>query len=194
MKNFEIDLITLDLGLGGEDGLAIARQVREQSNIPIVIVSGKSDDVDRIVGLELGADDYIVKPFNIREVLARIRAVLRRYTFQQNEPSREGDLVRFCDWEFNIAARELHNPSGNLVTLTTGEFELLAAFVQRPGRTLSREQLLDLLKGDQAATFDRAIDTLVGRLRKKIEPDPDVPTFIKTVRGAGYVFSATVTK
>jgi DNA-binding response OmpR family regulator len=191
LKGGGIDLVTLDLNLRNEDGLAIARGVRTYSDVPIVMVTARGDDVDRIVGLEVGADDYIAKPFNVREVLARVRAVLRRTQARaDNGPQSERDLVRFGGFVLDLAARELCTVAGRAVALTGAEFNLLEVFVGHAGRVLSREMLLELAVGTNAEPLERAIDTLVGRLRKKIETDPSAPSLIKTVRGAGYIFTA----
>jgi DNA-binding response OmpR family regulator len=195
-----INLITLDLRLGGEDGLELARRVRGKLNVPIVMISGKGDPIDRVVGLELGADDYISKPFHLREVLARVRAVLRRYE-GQGEPAAPvaaantgGARYKFGDWALDIGRRELSGKAGSRHELTTAEFNLLEIFVSRPGRVLSRDNIMDLLKGIEWSPVDRTIDNLVGRLRKKIEAQPDTPDLIKTVRGVGYVFTGAVAK
>ncbi len=193
-----VGLITLDLRLGGEDGLDVARRVRSQHNIPIVMISGKGDMIDRVVGLELGADDYISKPFHLREVLARVRAVLRRYEGAvETAPTRSeapGGRYKFAGWVLNTPRRELALKDGVKQELTTAEFNLLEIFVTRPGRVLSRDNLMDLLKGIEWSPVDRTIDNLVGRLRKKIETQPDAPELIKTVRGVGYVFTAEVVR
>ena len=187
LKKHTIGLITLDLNLGRENGLALARDIRVQHDVPIIMVTAKADDVDRIIGLELGADDYITKPFNLREVLARIRAVLRRYERGASETA--SGKITFGDLALDVDSRELKRSNGELVMLTTAEFKLLEVLAKRPSRVLSRDSLMDLLKGHEATAFDRAIDTLVGRLRKKVEADPETPTLIKTVRGVGYVFT-----
>jgi two-component system, OmpR family, response regulator len=199
-----VDLVTLDLNLGGEDGLALAREIRAGRNVPIIMISGKSDTIDRVVGLELGADDYISKPFHLREVLARVRAVLRRYEAHGAEglaksaaaagstPSTPS--LAFEGWQLDLDRRELRSDAHGAVELTTAEFNLLAIFVQRPSRVLSRDDIMDLLKGHDWSPLDRSIDTLVARLRKKIERDSDTPKLVKTVRGVGYVFSASVTR
>lgn len=193
LKSKSISLITLDLGLAGEDGLSLARHVRTMSQVPIIMVTAKSSDIDRVVGLEIGADDYITKPFNLREVLARVRAVLRRTSPNQNEVSQSprSKAFEFHNWYLDVASRQAQHKGEN-VLLTTQEFRLLEAFVLRPGRVLSRDQLLDFIRGNDAELLDRAIDTLVSRLRQKIEPDPSAPTLIKTVRSAGYIFTAKV--
>lgn len=193
-------LITLDLNLAGEDGLALAREIRARHDIPIIMITAKDSEIDRVVGLELGADDYIVKPFNVREVLARVRAVLRRYEppAAATKPAAEAGPVheryRAGGWILDVTARELRAGDGKLVELTTAEFNLLELFVRRPSRVLSRDAIMDLLKGQDWSPLDRSIDTLVGRLRKKIEPDVETPTMIKTVRGVGYVFTADVVR
>lgn len=195
-----IDLVLLDLMIPGEDGLSLARYIRQRSAIPIIMLTGKGDLIDRVVGLESGADDYITKPFELREVLARIRTVMRRAgprgTAPRDAPHGEdteadGALL-FQGWRLDLVSRELTRPAGGAVPLTTGEFELLRAFASHPNRVLSRSQLMDLVKGRDWAAYDRAIDTQVGRLRKKIEGEPGAPTLIKTVRGVGYVFAAAV--
>jgi two-component system, OmpR family, response regulator len=186
-----VSLVTLDLRLGGEDGLELARRVRMKDNLPIVMISGKGDPIDKVVGLELGADDYISKPFHLREVLARVRAVLRRYeaAAAPSERGHTGAKHRFAGWVLDIARRELRAQDGARQELTTAEFNLLEIFLARPARVLSRDNLMDLLKGAEWSPVDRSIDNLVGRLRKKIETRPDAPELIKTVRGVGYVFT-----
>lgn len=193
-----IDLVLLDLVMPGEDGLSLARHVRQRSDIPIIMLTGKGDLIDRVAGLEAGADDYIGKPFHLREVLARIRTVLRRgraMTQASQTGSREvRETLVFEAWRFDLVHRELSRRTGEIVPLTTGEFELLRVFAAHPHRVLSRDQLMNLVKGQEWAAYDRAIDAQVARLRKKIESDPASPALIKTVRGAGYVFATTVTK
>ncbi len=193
----DIDLVTLDLKLGGESGLEIAREMRAKCNVPIVMITGKGDTIDRIVGLELGADDYIAKPFHVREVLARVRAVLRRY---EPSPHTDGgapnhsDVFQFDRWTLDPGKRELRADDGVEQALTTAEFNMLKMFVERPGRTLTRDNIMDLLKGHDWSPFDRSIDTLIVRVRRKIEAQPDMPKLIKTVRSVGYVFAADVKK
>lgn len=192
-----VGLITLDLKLGGEDGLSLAREVRSTHNVPIVMITGKDDPIDRVVGLELGADDYIVKPFHLREVLARVRAVLRRYEAAQPAKASavatpDASSFAFEGFELRPARRELATASGQNVDLTTAEFNMLQMFVERPGRVLSRDNIMDFLKGHEWSPMDRSIDSLVARLRKKIEADSDNPRLIKTVRGVGYVFAGEV--
>lgn len=197
-----VDLITLDLKLGGENGLEIAQEIRASSNVPVIMITGKGDMIDRVVGLELGADDYIAKPFHVREVLARVRAVLRRYeapafASQAADPAKaapDGERFQFEHWMLDIAKRELKGIDGQVQELTTAEFNMLEMFVRRPSRVLSRDNIMDLLKGHDWSPFDRSIDSLIVRLRRKIEPDSDHPRFIKTVRGVGYVLAVEVRK
>jgi two-component system OmpR family response regulator len=195
LKDHAIDLIILDLRMPGEDGMQIARRVRDQSSLPIIVVSGRLDEADRVMALELGADDYVTKPFSPRELLARIRTVLRRSAATQVLTGRQLDVraYRFAGWELNIGTRKLISPAGVRIDLTNGEFSLLSAFLAAPGRVLSREQLLEAsrLYDD---VFDRSIDVQILRLRRKIEENPSTPQFIKTERGAGYTFAAAVEK
>jgi len=188
-----IDLVVLDLMLPGEDGLSICRRLAVDSGIPIIILTARGSDTDRIVGLEMGADDYLPKPFNPRELLARIRAILRRSeavpaVHRTDMPSRLG----FDGWKLDLALRRLYTPDRVRVRLTSGEFELLVAFCQHPQQILTRDQLLDLTRGRGANVFDRSIDIQVSRLRRKIETDPKDPKLIQTVRTGGYVFAAEV--
>ncbi len=187
------DLLVLDLMLPGEDGLSLCRRVRAASSLPIVMLTAVGEDTDRIVGLEMGADDYMAKPFNPRELLARIRAVLRRGAVAPGPAeAAAGRALAFDGWRLDTARRELRDPDGALVDLTAGEFDLLAALAERPNRVLSRDALLDLTRGRAAVPFDRSVDVQVSRLRRKIEADPRDPARIKTVRGGGYVFAARV--
>lgn len=196
----QTDLITLDLALGGEDGLDLARRIRAAHNIPIIMISGKGDTIDRVVGLELGADDYISKPFHLREVLARVRAVLRRYEGplpqipNHGAPATKRGRLVFGGWALDLARRELTDDHDTAHELTTAEFNLLEIFAERPGRVLSRDNIMDQLKGADWSPVDRTIDNLVARLRKKIETDPNAPRLIKTVRGIGYVFTPDVSR
>jgi len=186
-------LVVLDLMLPGESGLDLARWLRSQSDVPIVMLTAMGEETDRIVGLELGADDYVAKPFNPRELLARVRAVLRRAsgeTAAAKEPPAKA--IRFAGWTLEPGRRRLLNPDEVEVPLTGGEYELLTVLVERPNRVLTRDMLMDLLRGRQAGPFDRAIDVAVSRLRRKLEDDGRNPTLIKTVRGGGYVLAATV--
>jgi two-component system, OmpR family, response regulator len=187
------DLIVLDLMLPGEDGLAICRRLRKTTRMPIVMLTAKAEELDRIIGLEMGADDYLAKPFNPRELLARVRAVLRR-TAGEAEPS-TGETMRlhaFCGHRLDVLGRRLENADGAEVSLTGAEFDLLQVLVERPGRVLSRDRLLDLTQGRAAGPYERSIDILISRIRRKIERDPHHPEIIKTVRSGGYMFSAEV--
>ncbi|HVI52506.1 MAG TPA: response regulator [Candidatus Sulfotelmatobacter sp.] len=188
-----IDLVVLDLMMPGEDGLSLCRRLRATSTMPVIMLTAMGEDTDRIVGLEMGADDYLPKPFNPRELLARIKAVLRRAqaVVAAAAPS-AGEALCFEGWTLEVGSRRLLNPSGEEVVLSTGEWELLYAFVTHPRRVLSRDQLLDLARGRSAVPFDRSIDIQVMRLRRKVEDDPRDPHLIKTVRGGGYMFSAEV--
>ncbi len=190
-------LIVLDVKMPGEDGFAIARGVRQTSDVPIIMLTGQAHEVDRVLGLELGADDYLVKPFSPRELLARIKAIMRRY-----EPRPEPDVTgarrdvdirtyRFCGWELAIGSRRLKSPDGKRIDLTNGEFALLVTFLKAPRHVLSRDQLLEgsRLHDD---VYDRSIDVQILRLRRKIEADPNEPKLIRTERGAGYYFDAEV--
>jgi two-component system OmpR family response regulator len=190
-----IDLIVLDLMLPGEDGLSLCRRLRASSAIPIVMLTAKGEDIDRIIGLEMGADDYLPKPFNPRELLARVRAVLRRGTADRPQ-TEEGvaQFLSFAGWKLQPGLRELSNPDGAKVALTGAEFDLLHAFCERPGRVLSRDQLLDLTQGRAAGPFERSVDVLVSRLRQKMEADPRHPHFIKTIRSGGYLFTPQVAR
>jgi two-component system OmpR family response regulator len=190
-----IDLILLDLMLPGEDGLSLCRSLRTHSNIPIIMLTAKGDEVDRVIGLEMGADDYLPKPFGSRELVARIRAVLRRSreAGAASDPSERPKQYRFGRWRLDTDRRELIRDDGTVVPLSTGEYDLLVVLVQRPQRVLSRDKLLDLARGRTATTLDRSIDTQVSRLRRKIEEDPTNPIIIKTVWGGGYVFTPAVT-
>jgi two-component system OmpR family response regulator len=192
------DLILLDIRLPDQDGLTIARRLRTTSTIPIIMLTGMGSDVDRIVGLELGADDYVVKPFNPRELVARIKAVLRRTSGQPMKASPSEslghDCRRFGGWLLDRTARVLTDPAGNPVSLTNAEYLLLEALVEAPHRVLSREHLLERTHAFEADVFDRTIDVLILRLRRKIEPNPQAPRFIRTERGAGYVFGVDVEK
>jgi DNA-binding response OmpR family regulator len=192
-----IDLVLLDLVMPGEDGLSLARDIRRGSTVPIIMLTGKGDLIDRVAGLEAGADDYIAKPFHLREVLARIRTVLRRAAAPPPPaapaPSVPGEVLLFSGFRLDLVRRELFRATGEAVPLTAGEFELLRVFASHPNRVLNRDQLMDLIMGREWASYDRAVDSRVVRLRRKIEPDPDHPALIKTVRGGGYVFAAAVT-
>lgn len=192
----EIDLIVLDLMLPGEDGLALCRQLRSRCNIPVIMLTAMGDETDRIIGLEMGADDYIAKPFSPRELLARIKAVIRRANSlperHRNHLTPGSQRLRFDQWLFDTAKRELIDAQGVTLTLSTAEYDLLSAFVEHPQRVLSRDQLLDLARGRESQLFDRSIDTLVSRLRRKLERDPKKPQLIKTVWGGGYMFTPEI--
>jgi DNA-binding response OmpR family regulator len=190
-----VDVVVLDLRLKSEDGMELARRLRQDSTIPIIMVTGKRDEADRVMGLELGADDYITKPFSPRELLARVRAVLRRYRIvQEVMPARDERrrAYRFAGWELNLRTRRLTSPTGERIELTNGEFSLLQAFCAAPQRVLSRDQLLELSRLNRAEVYDRSIDVQILRLRRKIEPDASHPAYIKTERGAGYIFDVAV--
>jgi len=189
-----IDLLLLDLRLPSEDGLRLARIVRESSRIPIVILTGRIDEADRVMGLELGADDYVTKPFSPRELLARIRAVLRRTQTEVAAPGRDETLraYRFAGWELNVRLHRLQSPEGRRVEISRGEFSLLCAFLSSPQRILTRDQLLELSRLHSTEVYDRSIDVQILRLRRKIEADSSQPRFIRTERGVGYYFDAPV--
>ena len=187
------DLVILDLMLPGEDGLALARSLRSQSGVGIIILTGRGETVDRIIGLEMGADDYLPKPFHLRELLARVKSVLRRVQSRTDDgPQPARSRARFAGWSFDLSSRELLSPAGHGVRLTTAEFDLLAAFVSHANQVLSRDRLLDLARNREAGPFDRTIDVQVGRLRRKLRDDPQNPNLIKTVRGSGYIFTPPV--
>jgi two-component system, OmpR family, response regulator len=188
----QVDLVVLDIMLPDEDGLSICQRLRAASGMPIIMLTALKEDVDRIVGLEIGADDYVTKPFNSRELVARIRALLRRANSGQTERRGRRPPLRFAGWRLDPSARQLHDPDGVRVAMTSAEFDLLTAFCLHPGRVLSREQLLELTHGGLAGPIERSIDVHVSRIRQKIEPDPRDPKFIKTVRLGGYIFTATV--
>ena len=194
LADSRIDLILLDLMLPGEDGLSLCRAIRAESNIPIIMLTAKGDEIDRVIGLEMGADDYLPKPFGSRELIARIKAVLRRSQDKVAPPDtdRRPKHYRFDRWRLDTGARELLRDDGITVPLSTGEYDLLVVFVERPQRVLNRDQLLDLARGRSSSPLDRSIDTQVSRLRKKLELDPGDPKIIKTVWGGGYVFTPAV--
>jgi two-component system, OmpR family, response regulator len=188
----DVDLVLLDVMLAGEDGFSICRRLRTLSAIPVIMLTALGEDIDRIVGLEIGADDYVTKPFNSRELMARIRAVLRRSAGEWDAIAGRARPMRFAGWEVDPVARRLRDPDGVEVALTSAEFDLLLAFCLRPGRVLSREQLLDLTHGGLAGPIERSVDVHISRIRQKIEADPGSPTLIKTVRLGGYIFTAPV--
>ena len=193
LGNNAIDLVVLDVMMPGEDGISLCRHIRETVDIPTILLTAMGEETDRIVGLEVGADDYVTKPFNPRELLARIKTVLRRaQSMPKSVVAVSDENVTFDRWTFNVAQRELIDDSGVTVPLSTGEFLMLEAFVARPNVVLSRDQLLDITRGRAPNVFDRSIDNQVSRLRKKIEEDPKNPKIVKTVWGGGYQFVAKV--
>lgn len=193
IADHRVDLVVLDVMLPGEDGLSLCRKIRANSALPIIMLTARGDDVDRILGLEMGADDYLPKPFNPRELLARIRSVLRRQASAVTASATPGaTTLSFLGWRMDCRRRELRNPDGALVAMTSAEFDLLQALCERAGRVLSREALLDLTHGRNVGAFERSIDVLISRIRRKIEPDPREATLIKTVRAGGYVFTPEV--
>jgi two-component system OmpR family response regulator len=189
-----IDLVLLDLGLPDEDGLALLRFLQTDWQVPVIVVSGRGEPVERVVGLELGADDYVTKPFDFRELLARIRTVLRRVLTPSTTAPTVVRLLEFDGLKLDLSARRLIDRAGNELALTTGEFELLQTLLQSPRQVLTRDQLMNRIHGHDAGPFDRAIDVQIGRLRRKIEVDPTSPRLITSVRGAGYLFAADVHK
>lgn len=198
LENHKIDLIILDIRMPGEDGFSVCQTIRKKSNIPIIMLTANGDEMDRIIGLEMGADDYLPKPFNPRELVARIKAVLRRSNesgeIEVAKLNRDVELLKFQGWELDTAMRKLISPEGLDISLTAGEYTLLMTFLERPRRILSRDQLLEIIHHRQAGPFDRSIDIQVSRLRQKIEEDPKVPQLIKTVRGGGYMLTVSVEK
>lgn len=193
LESSRVSLVVLDLMLPGEDGLALCRRIRSTSTLPIIMLTAMGEEVDRIIGFEMGADDYIAKVVNPRELLARVRAVLRRVGAPEaGTPAAHKRILEFAGWRLDVTHRQLISPNDALVPLRAGEFELLLAFVERPQRVLSRDQLLDLSRGRTANVFDRSIDVQVSRLRRKIEKDPKGPELIKTVRSGGYILATNV--
>jgi two-component system, OmpR family, response regulator len=194
MSRDTIDLLILDLKLPGEDGMQIARNLRAESDVPIIILTGRKDEADRVMGLELGADDYLTKPFSPRELLARIRALLRRSRARETVADGLSRIraYRFAGWELNVRLRRLKSPQGETIPTTNSEFNLLVAFLAAPQRVLSREQLLVLSRLHDDEVYDRSVDVQVGRLRRKLEPDGTSTHLIRTERGAGYIFTAVV--
>nr|WP_281287793.1 response regulator transcription factor [Phreatobacter stygius] len=188
----EIDLVVLDVMLPGEDGLSICKRLRGASGIPIIMLTALKEDMDRIAGFEIGADDYVTKPFNPQELVARIRALLRRSYADRHGPARAARALGFAGWRIDCVARQLADPTGVKVSLTSAEFDLLLAFCRNPGRVLSRERLLELTYGGLAGPIERSVDVHVSRLRRKIEQSAGDPALIKTVRLGGYVFTPSV--
>jgi two-component system OmpR family response regulator len=184
--------VILDLMLPGEDGLSLCRWLRHDSQLPIIMLTAMGEETDRIIGLEMGADDYLAKPFNPRELLARIKAVLRRTGRPQASEGAAARILTFEGWRLDLSRRQLNEPGGALIELSAGEFDLLVALAEHPQRVLTRDQLIDLARGRAATPFDRSVDVQVSRLRRKMEHDPKNPTLIKTVRSGGYIFSAVV--
>ena len=190
--NDSVNVILLDVVMPGEDGLTLAREIRASSDVGIIMLTGRGDVLDRIIGLEVGADDYIAKPFHLREVLARVKSVLRRREPQSMPSGTADEVIRFEGWRLDVVRRQLVSPTGEEVALTSGEFDLLAALARHPGRVFGREALMDLTRGRSWETFDRTIDAQIARLRKKIEADPKKPMLVKSVRNVGYVFTGKV--
>lgn len=190
------DLVVLDLMLPGEDGLSLCRSLRGESDIPVIMLTARGDPMDRVVGLELGADDYVAKPFEPRELVARIQTILRRARHERETENPEASdiAVEFEGWRLHRVLRQLTSPEGMVVPLSNAEFRLLSVFIERPNRILTRDQLLDFARGRAMEVFDRSIDLLVSRLRQKLQDDPKNPKLIKTIRGEGYFFSAQVSK
>jgi two-component system OmpR family response regulator len=196
LEKHTIDLIILDVMLQHEDGFSLCRRLRATSTLPVIMLTAVADQTDRVVGLELGADDYLTKPFDQRELLARVKAVLRRSaaTAAAPKPDQARPLLCFAGWRLDIVRRELRSADDALVLLSGGEFDLLLAFVEHPRRVLTREQLIDLARGSTHVAYDRSIDVQVSRLRYKLEQDPKNPSLIRTIRNAGYMFLPEVTR
>ena len=190
----DIDLVVLDVMLRGEDGFSLCRKLRATSKVPVIMLTAMGDHIDRVVGLEIGADDYLVKPFDTRELLARVKAVLRRSTAAEAVPTGTDirPILTFAGWRLDVARRELRSADNTLMILSGGEFDLLLAFAEHPQRVLTRDQLLDLARGVTHAAFDRSIDVQVSRVRRKLEPDAKNPSVIRTVRNGGYIFTPSV--
>lgn len=192
MARYRFDVVILDVMMPGDDGFTLCRRLRAESHVPIILLTARSDGTDRVVGLELGADDYVAKPFNPRELLARIRSALRRAGMNAAPRELAASRFRFAGWTLDTNRRTLFSPAGSLVDLTTGEFDLLVALARHPQQVLSRDQLLDHVHGRSSFNIDRSIDVQISRLRRKIEADPQAPALVKTVRNGGYFFSADV--
>ena len=194
LADSRVDLVVLDLMLPGEDGLSLCRRIRQNSTVPILMLTAKAEEIDRIIGLEIGADDYLGKPFNPRELLARIRAILRRGSATESAADEGVRQLSFLGWTLDVALRQLLGPETVRVAITGAEFDLLHALCLRPGRVLSRDQLLDLTQGRAAGPFERSIDVLISRIRQKIESDPRNPEIIRTIRSGGYLFTPEVVR
>jgi DNA-binding response OmpR family regulator len=192
MRRERIDLVLVDLTMPGEDGLSLTRFLREQSGVGVVILTGKGDPIDRAIGLEVGADDYVAKPFHLRELLARVRSVLRRIRTRSDRDAERAPVVRFAGWRLDLAKRALTSPRGKAVPLTTAEYQLLEVFAANPNQVLGRDRLLQLVAGRRWQPYDRAIDQHISRVRRKLGQDPSQPELIKSIRGQGYLFAAQV--
>lgn len=189
MTNTKVDLVILDLLIGGEDGLALLRELRRETDIPVIILTGRGEPIDRVIGLELGADDYLAKPFEPRELIARVRSVLRRTA--SSDSKKHNARIKFSGWDLNLAARQLTAPDGSEVALTAAEFDILTELARNPNRAIDRDRLLEHTRNRQSNPYDRSIDVHVMNLRRKIESDPKTPRLIKTIRGIGYIFTPT---
>jgi len=196
LEKDNIDLVILDVMLRKEDGFSLCRQLRTASQVPVIMLTALADHTDRVVGLEIGADDYLTKPFDQRELLARVKAVLRRTAEKAATPTRSETrpVLCFAGWRLDVARRELRASDDTLVLLSGGEFDLLLAFAENSQRVLTRDQLIDLARGSSYLAYDRSIDVQVSRIRHKLEEDPKAPSIIRTVRNGGYIFSAAVTR
>lgn len=194
LADSRVDLVVLDLMLPGEDGLSLCRRIRQTSAVPVLMLTAKAEEIDRIIGLEIGADDYLGKPFNPRELLARIRAILRRGSAAETTDDEGVRRLSFLGWTLDVSLRQLLSPEEARVAITGAEFDLLHALCLRPGRVLSRDQLLDLTQGRAAGPFERSIDVLISRIRQKIEGDPRNPEIIRTIRSGGYLFTPEVNR
>ena len=189
------DVIILDLMLPGEDGLTLCRQLRASGNIPVIMLTARGEPADRVVGLELGADDYVVKPFDPRELVARVHTVLRRARGDAVAgDAGAGERISFEGWTLDVSTRQLTTPRQMVVPLSNAEFRLLWTFIERPRRVLNRDQLMDAARGQARTAYDRSIDLLVSRLRQKLDDDPRDPKLLKTIRGEGYLFDARITR
>lgn len=192
LNAYDFDVILLDIMMPGEDGLSFCRFVRERTEIPVIFISAKTEETERIIGLELGADDYVTKPFSPRELVARIKVALRRSNNGSIPKTGEGAIYQFSGWTLKTDERRVSDPEGVMVPLSTGEYQMLLALISRAGQVLNRDQLLDITQGREAHAFDRAVDNQISRLRRKIEKDPKEPEIIKTVWGGGYILSGEV--